>query len=141
MRAAHTSVECQLLAAIHLWTRLSSTSLQQSQQKSSKTRRSTHGNDDMFRSSELATHEKLESRLPGWYRRRAVQSGEFQGSRTSFASCQDDICRSTQVNTLSKGMMDEFVPLFDRLQNDDQVKGIVVMSAKPGSFIAGADIK
>ena len=38
-------------------------------------------------------------------------------------------------------MMDEFVPLFDRLQNDDQVKGIVVMSAKPGSFIAGADIK
>ncbi len=38
-------------------------------------------------------------------------------------------------------MMDEFVPLFERLQNDDKVKGIVVMSAKPGSFIAGADIK
>ena len=40
-----------------------------------------------------------------------------------------------------KGMMDEFVPLFDHLQNDDKVKGIVVISAKPGSFIAGADIK
>jgi enoyl-CoA hydratase/carnithine racemase len=38
-------------------------------------------------------------------------------------------------------MMNEFVPLFDRLQNDDKVKGIVVISAKPGSFIAGADIK
>jgi enoyl-CoA hydratase/carnithine racemase len=38
-------------------------------------------------------------------------------------------------------MMDEFVPLFDKLQNDDNVKGIVVISAKPGSFIAGADIK
>jgi enoyl-CoA hydratase/long-chain 3-hydroxyacyl-CoA dehydrogenase len=38
-------------------------------------------------------------------------------------------------------MMDEFVPVFDRLQNDDNVKGIVVISAKPGSFIAGADIK
>ncbi len=38
-------------------------------------------------------------------------------------------------------MMDEFVPLFNKLQNDDNVKGIVVMSAKPGSFIAGADIK
>lgn len=49
--------------------------------------------------------------------------------------------QSIQVNTLSKGMMDEFVPLFDRLQNDDKVKGIVVISAKPGSFIAGADIK
>ena len=48
---------------------------------------------------------------------------------------------NSQVNTLSKGMMDEFVPLFEQLQNDDKVKGIVVMSAKPGSFIAGADIK
>jgi enoyl-CoA hydratase/carnithine racemase len=38
-------------------------------------------------------------------------------------------------------MMDEFVPLFNNLQSNDQVKGIVVMSAKPGSFIAGADIK
>lgn len=46
-----------------------------------------------------------------------------------------------QVNTLSKGMMDEFVPLFEHLQNDNQVKGIVVISAKPGTFIAGADIK
>ena len=46
-----------------------------------------------------------------------------------------------QVNTLSRGMMDEFVPVFQQLQNDDKVKGIVVMSAKPGTFIAGADIK
>lgn len=38
-------------------------------------------------------------------------------------------------------MMDEFTPLFNQLQNDDKVKGIVVMSAKPGSFIAGADIR
>ncbi len=52
-----------------------------------------------------------------------------------------DIYQFIQVNTLSKGMMDEFVPLFDHLQNDDKVKGIVVISAKPGSFIAGADIK
>ncbi len=37
--------------------------------------------------------------------------------------------------------MDEFVSLFNGLQNDDKVKGIVVISAKPGSFIAGADIK
>ena len=95
----------------------------------------------MFRISGCAAHEKLESRLPGWHRRRSVQSGEFQGSCTSCVACQDDIDRLLQVNTLSKGMMDEFVPLFDRLQNDEQVKGIVVMSAKPGSFIAGADIK
>ncbi|CAF2065093.1 unnamed protein product [Rotaria magnacalcarata] len=47
---------------------------------------------------------------------------------------------NSKVNTLSRGMMDEFIPLFDHLQNDDKVKGIVVISAKPGSFIAGADI-
>ncbi|CAF2851149.1 unnamed protein product [Rotaria sp. Silwood2] len=47
---------------------------------------------------------------------------------------------NSKVNTLSKAMMEEFVPLFNNLQNDDKVKGIVVMSAKPGSFIAGADI-
>lgn len=47
---------------------------------------------------------------------------------------------NSKVNTLSKAMMDEFVPLFDHLQNDHQVKGIVVISSKPGTFIAGADI-
>ncbi len=37
--------------------------------------------------------------------------------------------------------MDEFVPVFHHLRNDDHIKGIVVISAKPGTFIAGADIK
>ncbi|CAF4423213.1 unnamed protein product, partial [Adineta steineri] len=47
---------------------------------------------------------------------------------------------NAKVNTLSEGMMNEFVPVFDQLQNNDNIKGIVVISAKPGSFIAGADI-
>lgn len=47
---------------------------------------------------------------------------------------------NSKVNTLSKGIMDEFVPVFTQLQNDDKVRGIVMISAKPGSFIAGADI-
>jgi len=38
-------------------------------------------------------------------------------------------------------MMNEFVLVFTHLQNDDNIKGIVVISTKPGSFIAGADIK
>jgi enoyl-CoA hydratase/long-chain 3-hydroxyacyl-CoA dehydrogenase len=38
-------------------------------------------------------------------------------------------------------MMNEFVPVFTHLKNDDNIKGIVVISTKPGSFIAGADIK
>ncbi|CAF3784692.1 unnamed protein product [Adineta steineri] len=47
---------------------------------------------------------------------------------------------NAKVNTLSEGMMNEFVPVFNQLQNNDNIKGIVVISAKPGSFIAGADI-
>ena len=47
----------------------------------------------------------------------------------------------TKVNTLSQAMMNEFVPLFTHLKNDESVRGIVIISAKPGSFIAGADIK
>ncbi len=37
--------------------------------------------------------------------------------------------------------MNEFVPVFNHLQNNDNVKAIVIISAKSGSFIAGADIK
>jgi len=47
---------------------------------------------------------------------------------------------NSKVNTLSKGIMDEFVPVFTKLENDDKVRGIVMISGKPGSFIAGADI-
>lgn len=38
-------------------------------------------------------------------------------------------------------MMNEFVPLFEHLRTNENVRGVVVISAKPGTFIAGADIK
>ncbi|UJR32150.1 hypothetical protein I4U23_019617 [Adineta vaga] len=47
---------------------------------------------------------------------------------------------NSKVNTLSQAMMNEFVPVFTHLQTNDNVQGIVVISAKPGTFIAGADI-
>ncbi|CAF1075779.1 unnamed protein product [Rotaria sordida] len=47
---------------------------------------------------------------------------------------------NSKVNTLSRKMMNEFVPVFNHLKKDDNIKGIIVISAKPGSFIAGADI-
>ncbi|CAF1012589.1 unnamed protein product [Rotaria sp. Silwood1] len=47
---------------------------------------------------------------------------------------------NSKVNTLSREMTNEFVPVFNHLKNDDNIKGIIVISAKPGSFIAGADI-
>ncbi|CAF3535308.1 unnamed protein product [Rotaria sp. Silwood1] len=47
---------------------------------------------------------------------------------------------NSKVNTLSREMTNEFVSVFNHLKNDDNIKGIIVISAKPGSFIAGADI-
>ena len=38
-------------------------------------------------------------------------------------------------------MNEEFVTVFNHLKADDHALAIVVISAKPGSFIAGADIK
>ena len=38
-------------------------------------------------------------------------------------------------------MTNEFIPVFDHLKTDNNIKAIVVISSKPGSFIAGADIK
>ncbi len=45
------------------------------------------------------------------------------------------------VNLLSRRMRDEFGPLLDRLEGDDAVDGAVLISGKPDSFIAGADVE
>ncbi|CAF5093083.1 unnamed protein product, partial [Rotaria magnacalcarata] len=47
---------------------------------------------------------------------------------------------NSKVNTLSRAMTNEFIPVFDHLKSDNNIQGIVVISSKPGSFIAGADI-
>lgn len=44
------------------------------------------------------------------------------------------------MNVLKAAFADEISGLLDELQGNSQVKGIVVISGKPGSFIAGADI-
>src|SRR5207253_963061 len=45
------------------------------------------------------------------------------------------------VNTLRDGFQDEFEATFGRLAEDSAVKAIVLASAKPDSFVAGADIE
>jgi 3-hydroxyacyl-CoA dehydrogenase/enoyl-CoA hydratase/3-hydroxybutyryl-CoA epimerase len=46
-----------------------------------------------------------------------------------------------KVNTLGKGMMAEFDRLLGELEKGGDVKALVLASAKPDNFIAGADIK
>lgn len=46
-----------------------------------------------------------------------------------------------KMNVISARFMEEFLECLDRIEKDDRVRGIVLESAKPGVFIAGADIK
>jgi 3-hydroxyacyl-CoA dehydrogenase/enoyl-CoA hydratase/3-hydroxybutyryl-CoA epimerase len=44
------------------------------------------------------------------------------------------------VNKITRGMREEFLAMFDRLSHNPQVRGAVLISGKPDTFIAGADI-
>ncbi len=44
------------------------------------------------------------------------------------------------VNKFSKAVVADFVDVFDRVERDAAVKGAVLISGKPDTFIAGADI-
>jgi 3-hydroxyacyl-CoA dehydrogenase/enoyl-CoA hydratase/3-hydroxybutyryl-CoA epimerase len=46
-----------------------------------------------------------------------------------------------RVNTLGKGMLEEFQALLTELEGDRAVRAVVIRSGKPDNFIAGADIK
>jgi 3-hydroxyacyl-CoA dehydrogenase/enoyl-CoA hydratase/3-hydroxybutyryl-CoA epimerase len=46
-----------------------------------------------------------------------------------------------KVNTLSKGVLEEFQWLMTETEADRSIKAIVLISGKPDNFIAGADIK
>jgi 3-hydroxyacyl-CoA dehydrogenase/enoyl-CoA hydratase/3-hydroxybutyryl-CoA epimerase len=45
------------------------------------------------------------------------------------------------VNKLSRAVKDEFVEIFAALEQDTAVRAIVIISGKPDTFIAGADIE
>lgn len=45
------------------------------------------------------------------------------------------------VNLLSRRMRDELGPLLDRLEGEDVADAVVLISGKPDSFIAGADVE
>jgi 3-hydroxyacyl-CoA dehydrogenase / enoyl-CoA hydratase / 3-hydroxybutyryl-CoA epimerase len=44
------------------------------------------------------------------------------------------------VNTLGPSMVDEFEAIFGEVESDNEIKGVVIASAKPVGFIAGADV-
>ena len=46
-----------------------------------------------------------------------------------------------KVNTISLDLVDTFTAILNSLENDETVKGVVLISRKPDNFIAGADIE
>lgn len=50
-------------------------------------------------------------------------------------------CPGQNQNTLGRDEIEQANRLLDRLERDESVQGIIFMSAKAGSFIAGADIQ
>ena len=50
-------------------------------------------------------------------------------------------CVFNQVNSLSKALQKEFKEVFSEIQGNEKVSSVVIISSKPGCFIAGADIK
>lgn len=49
--------------------------------------------------------------------------------------------KGEKVNTLDESMMEEFETFISTLQENDDLKGAVLISGKPNNFIAGADIE
>ena len=49
-------------------------------------------------------------------------------------------CPGKKVNSISSGLLNEISEKMDTLENDDSIKGMVIVSAKDDNFVVGADI-
>ncbi len=82
----------------------------------------------------MATHE-----TPRRSSDTSCQSLTLELREDGIACIRIDGSGQTQ-NTLGRAEMDQADRLFDRLERDESVKGIIFISGKADSFIAGADI-
>ncbi|XP_003384336.1 PREDICTED: trifunctional enzyme subunit alpha, mitochondrial-like isoform X1 [Amphimedon queenslandica] len=101
----------------------------------------------------MANIVKLVSRLPKAYTVPLSSSLRWYTVPTSAASRKHIRCEiknnvavvkldqaDSKVNTLSKELSDELVQTLNEIIDNPEAKAAVIISAKPGSFIAGADI-
>src|SRR5437870_3733484 len=47
----------------------------------------------------------------------------------------------SRANTLSQAVLAEFEELLGQVEGNKNLRGLILMSGKPGMFIAGADLK
>uniref|UniRef100_K3XC67 Trifunctional enzyme subunit alpha, mitochondrial n=1 Tax=Globisporangium ultimum (strain ATCC 200006 / CBS 805.95 / DAOM BR144) TaxID=431595 RepID=K3XC67_GLOUD len=75
-----------------------------------------------------------------------AMSTSFSGQYVSIESGANGVAivrlddKTSKVNTLSTHMQDEFAKVLDTVEKDADIKSVVLISGKPGCFIAGADI-
>jgi 3-hydroxyacyl-CoA dehydrogenase/enoyl-CoA hydratase/3-hydroxybutyryl-CoA epimerase len=50
-------------------------------------------------------------------------------------------CPGEPVNIISRAVKNEFISLFQQLDSDTSIRAAVLISGKPDTFIAGADIE
>ncbi|EQC33996.1 hypothetical protein SDRG_08675 [Saprolegnia diclina VS20] len=79
-------------------------------------------------------------------RRHARQLSSFAGDYLSLETRANGVAivrlddKQAKVNTLNANMTKEIVTMLDTVEKDASIKSVVLISGKPGCFIAGADI-
>ncbi|KAK2184925.1 hypothetical protein NP493_249g11077 [Ridgeia piscesae] len=63
----------------------------------------------------------------------------LEGDRTGIAVCS--LCRPQAKNSISKGLRNQFRGILKMLKSDNDVRVMILRSAVPGVFCAGADLK
>jgi len=64
----------------------------------------------------------------------------FDVDKNGVATVLMDV-QGDQMNTLGDALGEDLFPLIDRLETDPAIKAVVIGSAKPNNFLAGADIR
>uniref|UniRef100_A0A914P101 Uncharacterized protein n=1 Tax=Panagrolaimus davidi TaxID=227884 RepID=A0A914P101_9BILA len=78
---------------------------------------------------------------------KSFSTSSGQQLKTLSVNVQDGIAvvkldvPNAKENSFTQDVANNFRKVVDQIQQDDNIKGVVVMSGKPNSFIAGADIK
>lgn len=77
---------------------------------------------------------------------RCLSASSRQNGKHVSLDIQNDVAivrldsEGAKLNTLNEGVLEEFREAFNKIQINNEVQSAVLISGKPGSFIAGADI-
>ena len=80
-------------------------------------------------------------------KRRCLSTTSFMAQKHATMTVDDGVAmiyldsKDSKVNSLNEEVMTEMQAIFKDVQSKPEIKSAVLISKKPGCFIAGADIK